>query len=215
MSYIFEKASPYNTRPSAGPGHSPAMEAFLAYEDGTAAAALRPLPDTDPPVVAEAGDFLERVHDGLEAGTNHPGWVRGLYPTVDNVRAAYEAGSLFLLRETSGGIAGLVILNHDPEGAYSRVAWGAELSYDDVLVVHTLAIHPDKAGQGLGSLIMKKAEEYARQTGIKAIRLDAWEHNVPANKLYTRAGYTLRGTEDFGLERPKALRYFHMYEKLL
>lgn len=214
MSYIFEKASPHSIRPASGPQNTPAMEAFLAYEDGTAAAQLAPQPGAEIPVVAEVSDFFERVHDALETGTNHPGWVRGLYPTAANALAAYESGSLFLLREADG-IAGVVILNHDPEEAYSRAEWGAELSYDDVLVVHTLAIHPEKTGRGLGALMMQKAEEYARQTGIRAMRLDAWEHNAPANRLYPAAGYVLRGTVDFGLERPKELRNFHLYEKLL
>lgn len=213
MPYIFEKASPYPLQPSQGPADTPAMKAFLRYEDGATAPNLSPGAQANA-VIAEVSDFFECVHDALETGTNHPGWVRGVYPTAANAEAAFETGSLFLLRE-GGALLGVMILNHNPETAYNKVEWGSALSYDDILVVHTLAVRPDMAGRGLGGLMMREAEAWARQNGFLSIRLDAWEHNAPANRLYAGAGYTLRGTVDFGLERPAELRYFHLYEKLL
>jgi len=42
-------------------------------------------------------------------------------------------------------------------------------TYDDVCLLRSLAVHPNHQGQGLGSKLMKRALDYARERGMKEV----------------------------------------------
>ncbi|UEL49831.1 GNAT family N-acetyltransferase [Terrisporobacter hibernicus] len=80
--------------------------------------------------------------------------------------------------------------------------------------IYTFAIHPDYWCQGVGKELLKFAEKQANKMNIKVLRLDVYEKNLPAIKLYEKFGFKYIDTVDLGLEN-YGLKWFRLYEKLL
>ena len=151
--------------------------------------------------------------DRLEQETNYPGWAKGFYPARAEAEAGVSEGNLFLLK-IDGRIAGSVVLNNKQPDAYRQVTWGITARPHEVVVIHTLAVHPDYMGRGVARKLMDFAKEYALQQGAKAIRLDVTEQNAPAIALYEKCGYKYIGTVDLGLPY-EHLKWFKLYELTL
>ncbi|SHO47462.1 GNAT family N-acetyltransferase [Anaerocolumna xylanovorans] len=173
-------------------------------------------------IVIETGrtediDELEELYNGLNealaAGINYPGWKKGVYPVRENAEEGIQAGCLYVTR-CEGRIAGTVILNHEPEEGYHTAPWKAEAGYDKITVIHTLAVHPAFTGSGIGKALMEFSVSHSRQMGMKAIRLDVYENNAPAIRLYESCGFEYIGTVDLGYGE-HGLHWFKLYEKLL
>ena len=69
---------------------------------------------------------------------------------------------------------------------------------------------------------MRLAAEYdvpvmahAHEQGLRAIRLDTDEKNLPAARLCERCGFALRGRGDLGLEETTGLKWLFDCEKVL
>lgn len=162
-------------------------------------------------------DELEKLYDSLndylEENINYPGWRKGLYPVRKDAAYGIENETLYVM-EINGRIAGTVILSHEPEEAYSNVVWKTENNYDDILVIRTFAVHPDFMKGSVGSNLMKFAEKFGRENGIKSIRLDVAIQNIPAISLYEKLGYKYIDIVDLGLNIPW-LKWFKLYELVL
>lgn len=78
-----------------------------------------------------------------------------------------------------GVIAGSVILRHKPEPAYQKAKWQADLRDEDILVIYTLAVHPDYLSMGIGRGLIDFAVQNACCSNVKALRLDVYENNLP------------------------------------
>lgn len=124
-----------------------------------------------------------------------------------------DEGSLYVLTK-GDSITGSVVLNHTPEDAYNQAKWGIEAVSEEVMVVHTLVVHPDFMRQGIAAEMMNFAKELAIQSGMKALRLDVSIDNFPAIKLYEQSGYNYIGTVDLGLPY-KHLKWVKLYEIVL
>ena len=104
------------------------------------------------------------------------------------------------------------IVTEIEDEAYSRVPWA--LATDRVAVIHLLAADPARHRSGIGTRLLEKAREVARERGAEAIRLDTLPYNTPARRLYEAFGFHYRG--DLELYYPSAGRIpFSMYEYLL
>lgn len=162
-------------------------------------------------------DDLEELYnvlnDALEKGVNYPGWKKGVYPIRDDAEQGIENGTLFVA-VLKDNIVGTIILNHEPEEAYKEIKWGFEFDYSDVFVVHTFLVHPEYKQRGVGKQLMDFAEQYAKDTKIKSIRLDVYEGNLPAIQLYKKCGFQYKGNVDLGLEAI-GLKWFQIYEKMI
>lgn len=162
-------------------------------------------------------DAIEQLYndatDALETGINYPGWKKGIYPIREDAAESINDNSLFVARNDKD-IIGSIILNHHPEENYNSVKWQYDGDYRDVLVVHTLVIHPAFTKLGIGRQLMGFANSFGLQNGIKSIRLDVYENNAPAIKLYESCGYQYVAKIDLGLSR-SGLDWFRLYEKLL
>ncbi|HHX70758.1 MAG: GNAT family N-acetyltransferase [Miniphocaeibacter sp.] len=161
----------------------------------------------------EIENLYNDLNDSLEVGVNYPGWKKGVYPTRNNAKEGIKNNNLFIAR-INNKIIGSIILNHNPEKGYSYGKWKYDNDYTSILVVHTLVVHPSFFKKGIGYKLMEFAENYGRRNNIKSIRLDVYEKNIPAIKLYERCGYTYISTVDLGLES-YGLKWFKLYEKLL
>ena len=162
-------------------------------------------------------DELERLYnelnDALSEGTNYPGWIKGIYPIRENALKGIEDGNLFIA-ECNGKIVGSIILSHEPEDGYEKVQWDIEAECDEIIVIRTFVVHPDYFKQKVGFSLMKFAEEEAERCNMKSIRLDVYENNMPAIKLYEKMGYKYLDTIDLGLGH-YGLDWFKIYEKII
>lgn len=153
------------------------------------------------------------VVDWLVAGTNYPGWIKGVYPTRETAEDGVSAGTLYVVRQ-GGKIVGSAVLNHKQEPAYRTVQWQMDADDADILVMHTLVVHPNCPRCGVGESLMDFADEVARAQGLKAIRLDVHEKNTPAIGLYQKCGFHFVGTVSLGFER-YGLKWYKLFEKVL
>ncbi|NLC11802.1 MAG: ribosomal protein S18-alanine N-acetyltransferase [Firmicutes bacterium] len=73
------------------------------------------------------------------------------------------------------------------------VAYGGAWVVLDEIHITTIAIHPCYQGQGIGSLLLKKFFELARELKAKEITLEVRETNMPARHLYEKFGFKVMG----------------------
>lgn len=57
----------------------------------------------------------------------------------------------------------------------------------------TIALKKEYRGQGIGTILMDKAEEYALGRGARRIELEVFAKNTGAKKLYETLGYVVEG----------------------
>lgn len=149
----------------------------------------------------EAEKIYEEV---LEEEAKHgvtTNWVKGKYPTRNTAEKALAAGTFYVGEDAEGRIVGTVNLNHIQPAEYAAIPWSIAAEEEAVLVVHTLCIRPDCRGKGYARAFMAFAEELARKQGCHTIRLDTWEGNEPAKKMYPALGYRLAGETLFFFEQ--------------
>jgi ribosomal protein S18 acetylase RimI-like enzyme len=104
-------------------------------------------------------------------------------------------GRWVVVDEGAGPVAGLMVLRPavDP--------WPADLSpifrpmlelealAPDALYVNVVAALPEARGRGLGTRLLRVAEEIARAEGRPRLSLIVADRNAGARRLYARAGY--------------------------
>lgn len=146
---------------------------------------------------ATADDFdacMEVYHaviDNQDAMPSSPKWVRGLYPTKDFLEEQLPDG--VLIAEDDGRILASVVVNHTFAPGYEAVPWSVDVSNEEALAVHLLAVDPAHHKEGLGRFLMDNLAEWAREQGFKTIRLDVINHNPAACGFYEKLGYTYKG----------------------
>lgn len=160
--------------------------------------------------IDELAALYEEMTDYLDCHVNYPGWKTGIYPIREDAVQGVMEGTLFVALE-DGRVVGTVILRHQPEDAYDSADWHNDLGYEDILVVYTFAVRPQFLRQGIGRKIMEFVLDYAVDMGIKAVRLDVYEKNIPAIRLYERLGFQYIDTVDLGY----GLNGYKLYQYLV
>lgn len=140
--------------------------------------------------------IYEAILDREEQGPVYTNWQRGKYPTVDTARGALDAGTLYV-GEDGGVLWGVVNLNGEQLPEYDAIPWSIPAEREQVGVIHTLCIHPAQSGKGLARQMVAFCEKESRRLGKTVIRLDTWEGNLPANRLYPSLGYRYAGAAEF------------------
>lgn len=163
--------------------------------------------------IDEIEQLYNDINDFLAAGVNYPGWRKGIYPNRQTAIDGVKDGSLYVARH-NGKIVGSVILSHKPEPAYHKVKWEFESDYSDVFVVYTFVVHPQFLKCGVGKALIDFTIEHSIKSQAKSIRLDVYEDNIPAIRLYEKSGFKYIDTVDLGLGN-YGLNWFKLYEKLL
>lgn len=153
------------------------------------------------------------INDYLSQTTNYPGWRKGIYPARVNAEHGIEEDNLYVVRYEDK-IVGTIILNHETEQGYDTVQWKVKAEDEEVYIIHTLVVHPDYLKQHIGRLLLQFAEEEGRRNHMKALRLDVYEGNTPAIRLYEKSGFKHIGTVDLGYSS-YGLDWFKLYEKSL
>ena len=152
------------------------------------------------PAVAADLDGITAIYDAIldreEAGPVYTNWQRGKYPTADTARQALDARTLYV-GEEDGFLWGVVNLNGIQLPEYDAILWTFPAERNQVAVIHTLCIHPVRAGRGLARRMVAFCEEETRRQGKAVMRLDTWEGNLPANRMYPVLGYRYAGAAEF------------------
>lgn len=137
-------------------------------------------------------DGIERIYDALhdleERGLGCTGWLRSVYPTRSTACASIEAGDMFVF-EKDGEIVASGRINRDQVDVYADVGWKYTADDSEVMVLHTLAVHPGMSGKGIGTEFVRFYEQYALENGCPVLRIDTNERNLPARSLYKKLGY--------------------------
>ena len=84
-----------------------------------------------------------------------------------------------------------VILDTNQPPEYRNITWGIDAKHNEVLVIHTLCVHPECAGAGVGSAIVEFAKEIAKQKACLAIRLNTTSRNSLAIRLYEKNDFVI------------------------
>lgn len=150
---------------------------------------------------AEDIDTIEKIYEAIldreeSTGVIYTNWHKGLYPTRADAEGALKAGTLYA-GEIDGRVVACVNLNSIQPEEYAKISWSVEAEGREVLVIHTLCIDPEYAGNKIGDKFVDFAEETALKLGCKTIRIDTYEGNIPASSLYRKKGYTYTGSEHF------------------
>lgn len=136
--------------------------------------------------------IYDAILDREEAGLGTVGWVRGIYPTEETALTALAAGTLFVL-EDGGEVVAAAKIDQDHEDAYDQCQWTWDAPDSQVMVLHTLVVHPDQAGHGYGKQFVAFYERYALERGCPYLRMDTNARNTPARALYGKLGYREAG----------------------
>ena len=132
--------------------------------------------------------IYDKIHDAESSGKITTGWLRGIYPTSETAAAALDRGDLFVLVKDRE-ICGAAIINKEQVDVYSQGDWKHPAPDEQIMVIHTLVISPDRAGGGLGKEFIDYYEKYARDCGCTALRLDTNSRNTNARRFYEKLGY--------------------------
>ena len=78
--------------------------------------------------------------------------------------------------------------NQQLAGRIRMVTWWNQFAYVDDLVVN-----PEFRGAGVGSALLERGIQWARENGFPGIMLETQDDNVPACTLYRKYGFVLSG----------------------
>lgn len=117
----------------------------------------------------------------------------------------------FLMDEDDA--AGVVAISMNQGAEYEKIVWRDKLPNDQVATVHLLAVSPSYQGRSLGIKILEEAMKIAVRNGKKALRLDALKTNLPAQRMYEKAGFLYRGEQRLYAENTGVTDFLY-YEKI-
>jgi putative acetyltransferase len=83
----------------------------------------------------------------------------------------------------------VAIYRHGIVGTISAYSEGAALH------IRSMAVHPNMRGQGIGKLLLMRAEDFASANGYKHLLLNTTPFMKHAIRLYQRFGFAFTGTE--------------------
>ena len=112
-------------------------------------------------------EIYTAILDQEEATGHHwTNWQRGVYPCRATAEKALSAGTLYV-DEEAGHILGCANLNQVQPAEYAKIPWQISARPREVLVIHTLCIHPRASGRGLGRRFVAFAEGLAAGKGCR------------------------------------------------
>lgn len=108
------------------------------------------------------------------------------YPNRDVLREDILKDDM-LIGEVNGEIASILVVNKEYDTDYNKVNWISKSS--DFIIIHRLCVNPVFQGLGIGKKVMNMIEEKAIKNHIQSIRLDTFELNTYALRMYKDLGY--------------------------
>ena len=91
--------------------------------------------------------------------------------------------------EDNNEIVASARINKEQAPEYKNAQWDYPAPDDEVMVLHTLVVDPDKKGKGYGTKFVSFYENYAKENRCKFLRMDTNALNKNARALYKKLGY--------------------------
>lgn len=141
-------------------------------------------------------DAVEEIYNHIHTWERQKklctGWLADIYPTRATAKKAIGRGDLFVCKKDEKILA-TAIINQEQVDVYAKGSWKYEAADDEVMVLHTLAVDPAAAREGIGRQFVAFYEDYARKAGCKVLRMDTNAKNTVARKFYAKLGYREAG----------------------
>jgi ribosomal-protein-alanine acetyltransferase len=99
------------------------------------------------------------------------------------------ATSAFATLLEAPGVSALMAVDGTPSGEVPLGFILTRLAADEAEIL-TLAVEPEERGKGIGRRLIQEALDFLRARGARAVFLEVGLANVPARRLYERAGFT-------------------------
>lgn len=121
-------------------------------------------------------------------------WQNG-YPARQDILLDIRTGSAHVLQDGEETVA-YACISFAEEKHYRQIRgqWQSSLP---CAVVHRLAVHQERRGQGLASGILQFAETLCSSKGIHSIKVDTHADNTVMRHILTANGYCHCGTVSF------------------
>jgi GNAT superfamily N-acetyltransferase len=65
----------------------------------------------------------------------------------------------------------------------------SSVSMKRLWILNDLFVLPSARKHGVGEALLRRAEEFARETNAKGLELETWVNNLPAQRLYEKCGW--------------------------
>lgn len=129
-------------------------------------------------------------------------WIYGLHPS-DEMILGYISPENMFFSELDGKIASAVAVVSRQEKEYHDVPWKMNPADDEVSVVHILCVAPEFQKKGIAARTMRAVIEMSRESGKKAVHLDALKCNTPSARTFIKRQKTARKVERIIFRRAK------------
>lgn len=150
-------------------------------------------------------DILNRTKLEMHSYNNFQ-WDEN-YPTEVDFINDIKKGNLFSI-ELEESLAGFVCVNTIEPVEYKGLNWS---STKTAMVIHRMSVDPEFRRRGLGTELLKFAEELANKNNIEYLKTDTYSLNIKMNALFKKCGYAFIGEMRFlGKEKP-----FYCYDKMI
>ncbi|MCI9138005.1 MAG: GNAT family N-acetyltransferase [Lachnospiraceae bacterium] len=117
-----------------------------------------------------------------------------LYPVREDFLEDIKKGELFLGLEENQLVT-IYTLNQECDEEYKDGNWNC--AGGAFYVIHRLCVHPDYQNRGIGKSTLHYIESQVKEKYVNSIRLDVFEGNPFARKLYGNCGYQQVGYVDW------------------
>ena len=136
--------------------------------------------------------FYHRLIRENSASPYHPDWRIGIYPTDEQIADSISRGEMYVLdaeNNSTDRYLAAFALSSEPVEGYDTVPWSVKAPWEDITVVHLLCVGCSYHRRGIGRRIVGELLDISRSMNKQAVRLDVMTKNLPAQKLYTAAGF--------------------------
>lgn len=121
-----------------------------------------------------------------------PQW-QGEYPDRTDIEDDMAHGASYVAVDEDGTVLGVMALSFDGEKTYDVIdgAWLTESSSSSPTygVIHRCAVSGRTARRGIMTAMFLEGERLARECGMKSMRIDTHERNLPLQGLAAKCGY--------------------------
>ena len=158
--------------------------------------------------------FYHNLIKENSASPYHPDWRIDIYPTDDQITDYIANGEMYVLDAENSDADRYIAafaLSSEPVEGYDTVPWTVDVLWEDVIVVHLLCVGCAYQHRGIGQKIVGELLDICRSMNKQAVRLDVMTKNLPAQKLYTAAGFVPIGKFRITYEDTGPMEFF-MYE---
>lgn len=123
-------------------------------------------------------------------------WEYGKHPNDESIRNYIDNDQMYILY-SGEKIMGVVAITLYQGEDYHGIEWISEAKDNEVMVLHLLGFMPKYQGRGLSHEIMKIVLDMGKDKGMKSCRLDTLGSNKPAQKFYSKLGFTYCGKQNW------------------